>query len=119
MDSADSFADHRGVIKDLLITPEYSVTYITFTEGAVRGNHYHKETTQIDLVLSGELISVRSTDGKKANYTMFAGDRSKFPAGVAHAYKATKPSSMISICWGVRRGTNYEADTYRLEEPLI
>lgn len=119
MDNPSTFTDSRGTITDLLVTPDYSITHITFTEGAVRGNHFHKETTQMDIVLKGELIAVRQANGRKANYTLFEGDKTKHLPNESHVYKATKPSEIISICWGVRKGADYEKDTYKLEENLI
>ena len=42
-----AFEDARGVITDILQhTPVDSVTIITCTKGAVRANHYHKESIQ-------------------------------------------------------------------------
>ena len=44
------FSDHRGDIIDILTGIEIdAVTLITFSKGAVRANHYHKETTQWNL----------------------------------------------------------------------
>ena len=41
-----AFSDHRGQIIDLLENENINaVTVITFTKGAVRANHYHKQTT--------------------------------------------------------------------------
>ena len=58
-----TFTDARGTIKDLFVNDEYSVTHITFMPGAVRGNHYHENTQQTDLVLKGKLI-VSLKEGK-------------------------------------------------------
>lgn len=106
------FKDKRGIITDLMVTPEYSITHITFKKGAVRGNHYHKKTRQIDYILKGQLLCVTSLD----SFVIGTGTTIEHPHGVAHAYKAKKDSEMISICFGVRRGTNYEKDTYRLSD---
>lgn len=107
--------DERGTITDLLVTPEYSITHITFTEGAVRGNHYHKETTQFDVILNGNLQV--SVDGVVRFLKPKEGVM--IPPNKKHAYKAVEPSEMISICWGVRKGEDYEKDVFRLETPLL
>lgn len=104
--------DERGIIEDLKVGKDWSVTYISFKKGAVRGNHYHKETTQTDIVLSGRLQlslpnSVRFLE---------AGDTFTIKSGIAHAYKALEDSEMVSTCNGVRIGENYESDTFRLTE---
>ncbi len=112
MDNTNTHTDNRGTIKDLLVTDEYSVTHITFKEGAVRGNHYHKETTQKDVILKGSLIC--NLDGEAV--TVLKGDYIQIEPNVKHAYKALEDSEMLSICWGVRKGEDYEKDVIRLTD---
>lgn len=115
----DKRTDTRGTIMDLLVGKEFSNTYITFTKNAVRGNHYHKKTKQIDIVLSGKLLC-RSKVGKIVNESVLReGQIMIHEAGEAHAYKAIEPSELLSVCFGVRIGEDYEKDTFRLEEPLL
>ncbi len=118
MDNTNSFTDSRGTIKDLFVNDEMSVTEVTFKKGAVRGNHYHKETRQIDFVMSGELTAF--TGGNVVTKEVVPeGEGMVFNKGVPHAYKANKPSRVISICFGKRIGKNYEKDTFRLKTPLV
>lgn len=113
--------DKRGTITDLVETKDYSITKITFTKGAVRGNHYHRETKQIDILLKGVLDCAKGT--KNGKTTMFwrvkSGQEIVHEPFEAHAYEAVEPSEIISICFGVRRGKNYEQDVVRLKEPLL
>lgn len=111
----NKFTDDRGTIKDLLVTDDLSVTEITFTEGAVRGNHEHKFTTQIDKIVEGKLL-MKTDKWEGEVYTL---DMITHEPGTPHAYKALVPSRMISICFGVRRGEEYEKDVIRLEKPLL
>lgn len=111
----DQFTDDRGTIKDLLVTDDYSVTHITFTPNAVRGNHYHAQTLQIDLLLKGELVCARNT----RKWIMGEHDTAVHQPNDKHAYKATQSSELLSICFGKRRGNHYEEDTIRLETPLL
>lgn len=106
------FRDDRGLIQDVLVTDKSSTTYITFTKGAKRANHFHKKTTQWDLVVSGSLVC--ASGNKKVELS--AGDMIEHKPGVAHAYEALEDSEMVSICYGERVGRNYEEDTYRLEK---
>ncbi len=115
MDNTKSHTDSRGTIKDLLVTPEYSITHITFRKGAVRGNHYHEKTTQVDFVLKGRLVI--SLNGKEQEVSK--GSQITIPQGMKHAYKALENSATLSICFGVRKGKDYEKDTIRLETPLL
>lgn len=108
--------DERGYIEDLKVGDEWSVTYITFKKGAVRGNHYHNQTLQHDFLLSGKLICSSATNGAECESIMKAGDSLTHFPGVAHAYQALEDSEMVSICKGVRVGENYENDTFRLPE---
>ena len=115
MDNPSTFTDDRGTIRDLLVGDDYSVTFITFNPESVRGNHYHKATSQMDLILKGELLY--SQDGNER--IVKEGELIYIPEGVKHAYKAVEYSEMVSICKGVRIGTNYEKDTFKLVEPLL
>jgi len=109
--------DERGEIMDLHVTEKYSVTLVTFNKDAVRGNHYHKETLQKDLVLKGSLTV--SLNGKEEE--VIEGDWIVIPAGTKHAYKAIENAELLSICFGKRIGDNYEKDTFRLtpDEKLL
>lgn len=111
MDNTNSYTDNRGTIKDLIVTDDYSITHITFTEDAVRGNHYHEHTTQKDIILKGELICAVNEDKN----VVTVGDYVQIEPNVRHAYKALKDSEILSICWGVRKGSEYEKDVIRLE----
>jgi len=109
------FKDERGNIVDVLVTDSSSTTYITFAKGAVRGNHYHNETAQYDLILSGKLIC------KCGNKTVEVGPGEMIThlPKTPHAYKALEDSEMVSICYGKRTGKNYSLDTFKLDDPLI
>lgn len=117
----NKFEDERGIIEDLKVGKDWSVTYISFKKGAVRANHYHKNTEQRDYIISGKL-EARAVYGKSdKTYEMNTGDTITLKPNVKHAYKALEDSEMISICHGVRIGENYEEDTFRLspEEKLL
>lgn len=116
MDNTNSYTDSRGTIRDLFVNDEYSITHITFTEGAVRGNHYHKETTQYDFILNGKLSCVTSINGYKTDKIVTGKETIRHLPNCAHAYKAIEPTEMISICFGKRKGENYEEDTFRLTD---
>jgi quercetin dioxygenase-like cupin family protein len=104
--------DERGIIEDLKVGKDWSVTYITFKKGAVRGNHYHKETQQVDLILSGSFLCKNHKASQEVNSHQIVMHDKNEP----HAYLALQDSEMVSICFGKRIGENYEEDTFRLEE---
>lgn len=110
--------DKRGAIEDLLVTKDFSITYITFKRGAVRGNHYHKKTKQFDFVLKGRLIfkSKDRINHQKIETVLTEGELVCSHENVEHAYKALENSAILSICFGVRKGDDYEKDVFRLKE---
>jgi quercetin dioxygenase-like cupin family protein len=101
------YKDKRGIINDIVVGKNWSVTYISFKKGAVRGNHYHKKTTQTDYIISGRLLY--------NNRPVKRGDIITIAPGEIHAYTALEDSEMMSICSGVRVGDNYAKDTYKVE----
>ena len=116
-----SFSDQRGQITDLIEGDTISaVTLVTFVAGAVRGNHYHKETTQWNLLLSGRVRVVSQLPGAAASaIEIAAGDLARCEPNESHAFQAIDATEMLVFTRGPRGGRDYESDTYRLEKPLI
>lgn len=103
--------DERGIIEDIKVGQDWSVTYISFKKGAVRGNHYHKQTVQKDYVLSGKL-ELHTPNHVRILET---GESFEIGSGVIHAYKAVEDSEIVSVCHGVRIGEDYSKDTFKVE----
>lgn len=110
-----AFSDDRGTITDILDhEPIDAVTMITFTKGAVRANHYHKETIQWNYLISGKaLYRSKGKDGKVKNVTMSPGDFVVSPANEIHAIKGLEKSLLLVLTRGPRGGKEYESDTFR------
>lgn len=104
--------DERGFIDDLLVTEKGAVTHITFTKGAVRGNHYHKKTVQADFILEGKLLCATQYGEVELN----AGDFMVHQPLTKHAYKALEDSVMVTCAYGPRKGEDYSVDTFRLND---
>lgn len=121
MDNSKSFSDSRGTITDLLVTPDYSITHITFKRGAVRGNHFHKKTNQIDILLKGKLHCKKQNKKmiQTFEWDIVSNHEVLHEAGEPHAYKALEDSEIVSLCFGLRKGADYEKDTFRLEKKLL
>ena len=117
----ETFSDGRGVIRDLLEKETIdSVTMITSRPGAVRGNHYHKETWQWIYLLSGRLRYVtRFSDGMIAESYLAEGDMLLSEPLEVHAMEAVTECRFLVFTRGPRGGRDYESDTYRVEPPLI
>lgn len=117
-----NYTDKRGQIIDIVQDEKInSTTIITFKKGAVRGNHFHKKTTQWNYVLDGEVMYYSQIPGKKIDaIKISAGDLTISYPFQRHAFKALKKSRVLVLTKGPRAGKNYEIDTYRLDEnPLI
>lgn len=114
--------DRRGLIMDIFpkLAPE-CVTLITTLRGMVRGNHYHRETTQWMFVVSGKLwvyeqpLTQLGESEPVSRVLLVAGDLVGHHANVIHAYKAAEDTVSLAFAQGVRKGMDYEADTVRVD----
>jgi quercetin dioxygenase-like cupin family protein len=106
------FEDERGTIEDIIPGGKIDcVTRILTKKGAVRGNHYHKHTTQWTYVVSGRLLVPSGGE-------MLPGQMRMDAPGEPHAWKALEDTVCLVFTRGPR-GEDYESDTHRLEEPLL
>lgn len=113
-------SDDRGIISDLIENEQLNaVTKITIKKGAVRGNHYHKNTWQWNYVVSGVMKLVTRMDGGMPLETFLnAGDLALTVPNEEHALVAVEDCEVLVFTKGPRGGKEYESDTYRLLEPL-
>jgi quercetin dioxygenase-like cupin family protein len=113
--------DHRGCITDLISDDDINaVTLITFKKGAVRANHYHERTIQWNYVISGEILLVTQVPGaEKKERALKKGDFAVTREGERHALQGVTDAEVLILTKGPRAGTQYEKDTFRMEEPLI
>jgi len=112
-----AFEDDRGKIMDILEhTPVDSVTIITCLKGAIRANHYHKESVQFSYVLSGKMLAYsQMPDEEVESQVLEEGDMMESPPLEKHALHAVEDSVLLIITRGPRGGKNYEDDTFRVE----
>ena len=116
-----AFKDARGEIIDVLKkgNVEY-VTVIHSRKGAVRGNHYHKDTVQHLYVLTGRLRAVAQMPGEPASEAVLEpGDLIVNVPLERHAFKAIEDTTFLVLTRGPRGGEDFEKDTFRLDAPLI
>lgn len=117
------FTDQRGTITDIFYGRSMNHGCIITNEpGAVRGNHYHKLTTQYTLVLNGTLTYYsKPLDSDQPVQTFVAGhgDMIISEPGQIHAMKAGDHGcTFIAFAEGPRGGEDYETDTFRVS-PII
>jgi quercetin dioxygenase-like cupin family protein len=115
-----AFRDARGAIVDILDgIPVECVTILSSKCGAVRGNHYHKKTTQYAYVLEGKLKIYAQSPGQQIQTRLIRrGDLVITPPGERHTLVAVENSVILVCAHGPRVGRSYEGDTYRLAEPI-
>lgn len=114
-----AFTDVRGSIFDLVEKPISHVGLITSTMGAVRGNHYHKQSTQYTYVVKGKLkfISSDIDGGNRVETILEEGDYSEIPPGVVHTYVAlTDGATFLDMSTLARGEKGYEDDTVRVSD---
>jgi quercetin dioxygenase-like cupin family protein len=112
------FEDERGKITDILENEIIEhVTFISSKKGAVRGDHYHKESLQYTFVLKGslKLLTQMPREGIQTKVVK-SGDLIFTPSMEKHALIALEDSEVLVLTRGPRGGRNYEKDTYRLRK---
>ena len=116
-----NFEDARGSIRDIFVgDPWEHCTIIVSKKGASRGNHYHKKTTQLTYVISGQLLvlSQKISSEKIEQHLLGPGDLMIHQPKEMHAMIAKTDTVFLAFAKGLRGGKNYEKDTYRISPPL-
>jgi len=116
-------SDNRGRIADVFYNKKIDhVAIIQSLQGSLRGNHYHKETKQHILILSGTLEywykDANSTETAHM-YRACEGDLITSPPYEIHALKIGTDSEFMEFVVfseGKRGGRDYELDTFRVED---
>jgi quercetin dioxygenase-like cupin family protein len=117
-----AFKDDRGSITDIFYQANMNHgCVITNQPGAVRGNHYHKLTTQYTFVMSGTLTyyskNLYITDQPPNVLQASAGDMIISEPFEIHAMRAGPDGcTFIAFAEGPRGGADYESDTYRVDD---
>ena len=122
-----NFEDKRGKIIDVFVnSPKDHCSIVTFKKGAIRGNHFHKKSTQFSFILSGELefyfANVDKRSGRLKKIKKKIVTKNTFITHKpyqAHAFRSKINSVIIAFSCGLRGGNNYEKDTFRLKNKLI
>jgi quercetin dioxygenase-like cupin family protein len=112
--------DDRGTIADLFANANInSACLISNAAGAVRANHYHKETTQYTYVVAGTLEYYSKPVGSDAPAERFEaknGDYIISEPNEIHALRAGPHGCIfMAFAQGPRGGENYESDTFRVD----
>jgi quercetin dioxygenase-like cupin family protein len=115
------FSDDRGSITDIFYKANMNHGCVIANQpGAVRGNHYHKFTTQYTFVMSGTLTYYsKSINGSQLVnvFNAVAGDMIISEPFEVHAMRAGSDGcTFLAFAEGPRGGEDYESDTYRVAD---
>lgn len=119
-----AFKDNRGDISDIFYNhPIDHVAIINSKKGAVRGDHYHKSTTQHMYMTKGSLRyyfrNVDESNDKVRSVIVKKGEMVTTPPYEVHALEILKDNQFIVFSEGKRGGKDYESDTFRVTPSLI
>lgn len=112
-------SDERGSISDILYnTPiEHAAIIESTRQGVIRGNHYHKETTQHIFITKGSLrYWYQPVDKSEPVKSVVVGEHQlvSTPPLEIHALEILEPNQFIVFSHGLRGGQDYESDTFRV-----
>jgi len=119
-DNLEIHKDDRGIIADVFYNTNIEhVAIIKSEPNTIRGNHYHKETTQSMLITKGSLeywYKPFESDEPSKMYLCQVGDLITTDPYEIHALRITdEGNELIVFSMGNRCGMDYESDTYRVE----
>ena len=111
--------DSRGAIVDLFYNEKISHIALVVSEpGTIRGNHYHKETTQHILITKGSLeywYKPISSNKEAEMILAVEGDLISTKPNEIHALKiGPEGNEFLVFSQGKRGGKDYESDTFRV-----
>jgi quercetin dioxygenase-like cupin family protein len=114
--ATDGFADDRGAIRNLLLSPVKSIALITSKKGSVRANHYHKTDWHFAYVLTGLVqYSWRRIGHMKAQQRTFRPGETVFsPPMIEHAFFFLADTEILTMAKNIRSHEEHEADVMRI-----
>lgn len=118
-DNLQCHKDDRGKIADIFYKQNIQHSAIIDSKpNVVRGNHYHKETTQHMLITQGSMEYWYKNIDDKNDAKMIKlnkGDYISTPPYEIHALKIGEDGNQfIVFSEGLRGGSDYEKDTFRV-----
>ena len=100
------YEDERGTIRDVLFNEIIEhVTIISSKKGAIRGNHYHKHTSQYTYVIKGSLKAISQTQDKQIEIKIIEQNDLLFtPPMEKHVLVSLEDSEILALTRGPRGG---------------
>jgi len=119
-DPLEAFEDHRGKINDIFYKNNIDHVAIIHSEpNVMRGNHYHKQSTQHMLITKGSLeywYKPVGSDDEPSMIVANVGDLVTTPPNELHTLVIREDGNeFVVFSEGVRGGCDYESDTFRVK----
>jgi len=115
--------DNRGKIVDIFYKENINhVVVIVSKAGALRGDHYHKVSTQHMLITKGSLeYWYKPVDSEQPSQceVLKVGDMMTSLPNEIHALRILEDNEFITFAEGLRGGKDYELDTIRVKPSII
>jgi len=111
------FSDPRGwviePVQEELLSAQRNVHVVLSHPGAVRGNHYHKRSTEVFVLMGPGLVRIREAGGIR-DITVPEGEAFRFtiPPGVAHAMQNPGPKPMVLMSFNTQPHDRAHPDTW-------
>ena len=111
---SSQFVDGRGTISNVLTKP-VNIALIWSRDGAIRGNHVHKEESHYELVIQGAIEVARlNPNGGVERRVVQPCEMVFTPPGVAHGFRSIGESLILHIVMVPLEGDFYERDTSKV-----
>jgi len=118
-----NFRDKRGTIMDIIYKTNVNhVGIIKSRKNTIRGNHYHKKTTQYVFIVQGKMeywYKKLHSKIKAKRILLKPNDLIETPPYEIHAIRMLEDNIFVVMAKGMRGGKDYEKDTFRFPVSLI
>jgi dTDP-4-dehydrorhamnose 3,5-epimerase-like enzyme len=118
IDIPQKFVDSRGIIINLADGIIGDVSFIQSKKDAVRANHYHSEDWHLCYIITGSCEYLWSEDLSNPTIKKLTIESDQLiftPSMTAHKLVFNEPTKFITISKLSRKKSNYDADTFRLD----
>ena len=117
----NDFEDERGAIRDILVKEKIDFVTIIFNKkNAVRGKSLsQRKQSSTFMFWRGQSLLLQNLRAKKLKKVLSEGDLLLNEPLEWHAIKSIEDSKLLILTRGLRGGDDYEADTFKIDTPIL
>lgn len=104
IDSSFCFEDDRGIVKGIIDFGEWKeINYISSARNTIRGNHYHRLTTEVFIIIEGkiqvelQLVKNNTLIGNVQEVIVKKGDVFLIEPSINHTFKMLEDSVWFNL----------------------